>query len=264
MLMPVLFLPHGGGPLPLLNDPSHHELIRFIESVSHNIPRPRSILVVTAHWEENQPAITAQAHPDLVFDYYGFPPEAYTIEYPAAGDPDLAVAIADLLTTAGFQPKLEMQRGFDHGTFVPLKLLYPLADIPVVQLSLLQSLDPAAHIHMGQSLASLREQGVLIIGSGMSFHNMRAFFSPGPTVLSRGQLFDDWLINCLTGDLSFTEKSQLLTHWTTAPEARFCHPREEHLLPLLVCLGAAKITPKAQVNFSGLLFNTPISAFIWH
>jgi aromatic ring-opening dioxygenase catalytic subunit (LigB family) len=264
MLMPVLFLPHGGGPLPLLQDPSHAELIDFLRSVSKTIPHPKSLLVITAHWEESQPAITAQKNPELLFDYYGFPPEAYKIQYPAVGNPQLASVVADLLTSEGFTPKLEMQRGFDHGTFVPLKLLYPLGDIPVVQLSLIRNLDPAVHIHMGQSLTKLREQGVLIIGSGMSFHNMQAFFSPSLETTRKSEAFDYWLADLLT-DPSTTEeqKIQQLTHWAKAPEARFSHPREEHLMPLMVCFGAATGSDSTEHVFNGLLFNTRISSFIW-
>jgi aromatic ring-opening dioxygenase catalytic subunit (LigB family) len=263
MRMPVLFLPHGGGPMPLLNDPSHLDLIFFLKNVSKTFPRPRSILVITAHWESTQPIITAQEKPELVFDYYGFPPEAYQIQYPAAGNPQLAAEVAALLTQAGFKPELEMQRGFDHGTFVPLKLLYPQADIPVVQISLLSNLDPKSHIQMGEALADLRDKGVLIIGSGMSFHNMRAFFSSNLETTRKSEAFDNWLFDLLTDQTTlFEHKREQLIRWTQAPQARFAHPREEHLLPLLVCFGAAGAST-AESPFRGLLLNSRISAFLW-
>lgn len=261
---PVLFVPHGGGPLPLLNDIGHKSLIEYMQSLRQEIQQPKAVVVITAHWEETQPSITAQQYPSLLFDYYGFPPESYEIDYPASGDPELAQGIARLLSDAGFKPHLETERGYDHGTFVPLKLIIPDASIPVIQLSLISGLDPVTHIRFGQALAPLREQGIVILGSGMSFHNMRAFFSPNPDTLQKSNLFNQWLVNSLTStDLSFQEKEKLLSNWTAAPQARFCHPREEHLLPLLVCFGAAIDTPVAQTNFTGLLFNTWISAFIW-
>lgn len=262
-LASVLFVPHGGGPLPLLGDPAHQPLANFIRSLGDCIQHPKAIVLITAHWEEDSISITAQEKPSLLFDYYGFPPEAYEIQYPAPGYPELAEKISTLLHIAGFKTHLEKERGYDHGTFVPLKLMIPDASIPVIQLSLIKGLNPLDHIRFGQALASLRAEGIIIVGSGMSFHNMRAFFSPGAETLHRSQLFNDWLIKCLTSDTSFAEKTQLLTHWLDAPEARFSHPREEHLLPLFVCFGAALNTPIAEVNFSGLLFNTRISSFIW-
>lgn len=262
-LMPVLFVPHGGGPLPLLGDPSHQSLVEFMSELKKEINSPKAIVVITAHWEAASVAITAQEKPSLLFDYYGFPPEAYDIEYPVPGYPDLAFKISNKLEATGFKTHLEQERGYDHGTFVPLKLILPDASIPIIQISLITGLDPLEHIRLGQALSFLREEDVIVIGSGMSFHNMRAFFNPTNDNLKRSQLFDDWLVDCLTSSLSFSEKSQLLTNWVKAPEARFSHPREEHLLPLLVCFGVAMQTPVAERNFSGILFNTRISAFIW-
>ncbi len=260
---PVLYVPHGGGPMPLLGDPAHHALVKYMQSLQVELQQAKAILVVTAHWETQDPAITAQQNPDLVYDYYGFPPEAYQIQYPASGSPELAKAIAELLKEKGFSPQLETQRGYDHGTFVPLKLMLPNPAIPVVQMSLLASLDPQIHIRMGQALAALRERGVAIIGSGMSFHNMRAFFSPTPESIRKSENFNDWLVNCLTNQsLQFAEREKLLVNWQQAPDARYCHPREEHLLPLLVCVGAAG-EQIAETNFSSILLNTRVSGFIW-
>lgn len=259
----VLYVPHSGGPMPLLGDPSHHDLIHFLKSLQSELQQAKAVLVITAHWETKTPAITAQQNPELVYDYYGFPPEAYQIQYPASGSPELAKTIAELLNEKGLTTQLETHRGYDHGTFVPLKLMLPNPAIPVLQMSLLASLDPAMHIRIGQALSSLREQGVAIVGSGMSFHNMHAFFSPTSESLRKSEVFNDWLVNCLTHEsLSFHEREYLLVNWRDAPEAQFCHPREEHLLPLMVCFGAAN--PQiAATNFSSELLNARVSGFIW-
>jgi aromatic ring-opening dioxygenase catalytic subunit (LigB family) len=263
--MPVLFVPHGGGPMPLLGDASHRELTAFIQSVSANLPQPKAILVITAHWEESLATISSSPAPGMFYDYYGFPPESYKFQYPAPGNPQLAQTIAELLGAAGIPAQLDSRRDFDHGTFVPLMLMYPQANIPVVQLSLLNNLNPAAHIELGKALAPLREQGVLIVGSGMSFHNMQAFFSGNPATPARSERFDEWLTETLTRqDLSVDEKSARLADWKNAPEALFCHPREEHLLPLHVCFGGgSQASPVAAKIFTGFLFNTKISAFLW-
>jgi len=264
-LMPVLFVPHGGGPMPLLGDESHRELTAFIQSVSANLPRPKAILVITAHWEESLATISSSPAPSMFYDYYGFPPASYKFTYPALGSPELAQTIASLLDAASIPSQLDPQRDFDHGTFVPLMLMYPQADIPVVQLSLINSLNPAEHITLGKALAPLREQGVLMVGSGMSFHNMQAFFSGNPATPVRSERFDEWLTETLTSqDLNNEIRSARLADWKNAPEARFCHPREEHLLPLHVCFGAgSQASPAAAKIFTGFLFNTKISAFLW-
>ena len=264
-LMPVLFAPHGGGPMPVLGEPNHAELTAFLKVVTATLPRPRAMLVISAHWEEDVATVSSAAAPAMFYDYYGFPPESYHFEYPALGNPVLAQQVVELLDEQGIDARLDAERGYDHGTFVPLMLMYPAADIPVVQLSLVNSLNHAAQIALGKAIAPLREQGVLIVGSGMSFHNMQAFFSGNPTVKGRSHLFDVWLNDTLTnGYLENIERESRLDQWQAAPEARFCHPREEHLLPLLVCFGAASVaSPHAERNFSGLLFNTYISGFLW-
>lgn len=262
--MPVVFVPHGGGPMPLLGDANHRELTRFMQSLAADLPRPTAILVVTAHWEEEVVSITYSPAPGMMYDYYGFPPESYEFKYPAPGDQPLAKQIQQLLQDQNIDARLDNHRAFDHGTFVPLMLMYPAADIPVVQLSLLSSLDPAAHIAIGKALTPLREQGVLIIGSGMSFHNMRAFFSNDPSIKGKSEIFDDWLAETLTeSNLTPQDREQRLCTWAFAPQGRFCHPREEHLLPLHVCWGAASKGSLAEQNFSGLLFNTAISGYLW-
>ena len=149
----VLAVPHGGGPMPILGDPAHDPLITFLRTVASTIGRPKAIVVVSAHWETTGPSITAAQAPGLIYDYGGFPPEAYELAYPAPGAPELAAEIGELLQAGGFDPMLRTDRGFDHGVFVPLLLMYPDAQIPVVQLSMLAGLDPIAHLQMGQSIA---------------------------------------------------------------------------------------------------------------
>lgn len=264
-LMPVLYVPHGGGPMPLLGEPNHRELVEFLSNETRELPEPKAILLISAHWEEPVATISSAAQPTMIYDYYGFPPESYRLSYKAPGEPHLAQEILNLLQQQGIQARLDPIRGYDHGTFVPLLLMYPNAHIPVVQLSLLDSLDPGAQIDLGTAIAPLREQGVMIIGSGMSFHNMQAFFSDNPNVKGRSQAFDDWLVETLTDtSIAKSERRQRLIHWKDAPESRFSHPREEHLLPLHVCFGAANVSSAvAQRNFGGILLGAQISGFIW-
>jgi len=262
-LAPVLYIPHGGGPLPLLGDPAHQQLVEFLKSTPRSLGTPAAIVLISAHWEEEQPTITGGRHPDLLYDYHGFPPESYRIKYPAPGSPALAKRLYTLLEAGGLQSRLDERRGFDHGLFVPLKIMYPHADIPCVQLSLLASLDPIAHIAIGKALAPLRHENVLIIGSGFSFHNLKAFFtSPPGTPDQQNEVFDHWLIDTCTNEtLSSDEREERLAYWTSAPSARYCHPREEHLLPLHVCWGITQAM--ARLVFHGEVLGKKTCAFLW-
>lgn len=237
----ILFISHGGGPLPLLGDPAHREMVDRLHEMAIQLPKPSAILMVSAHWEASVPTITAGTHPPLIYDYNGFPPESYEIQYPCPGEPALAHQMYQSLEQSGITARLDEQRGFDHGVFVPLKLMYPKADIPCVQLSLVNSLDASAHIAMGQALRALDYKNLLMIGSGFSFHNMQAFFAPQTSeTRKRNEAFEDWLeTTCTDPTLEEAERAQRLKHWDQAPYARFCHPREEHLLPLHVCYGLA-------------------------
>lgn len=261
----ILYLPHGGGPLPLMGDRAHTDLIRFLKEVGQVLGTPSAILMISAHWEETEVNITSGSQPELFFDYYGFPPETYQIKYPAPGHPELAGKIEKLVANAGFGTKLDAQRGFDHGMFVPLKLIYPEANIPCVQLSLIRGLDPKQHIELGKSLMELRKQKVLIIGSGMSFHNMRALMTPQNSIDEHARDFDEWLANTCTSDkLTILEREKRLVDWEAAPNARYCHPREEHLLPLHVCFGAAIGDGRpAERVFSSDIMGRPVSAILW-
>ncbi|NQV15796.1 dioxygenase [bacterium] len=264
-LEPILYLPHGGGPLPVLGDPGHKAIVQFLENISPKLGKLSAILVVSAHWEETYPTLLSAEEPELFYDYYGFPPKAYEIKYPAPGDPELAVQISAQLGTSGFETRLDDKRGYDHGLFIPLKLIFPAADIPCLQISLIKGLDPEQHIALGRSLHFLRSQNVLIVGSGMSFHNMRAFFSGGLSGSRPDEEFDQWLVKtCCTDDLTPDERDHELINWAQAPSARYCHPREEHLLPLHVCYGAAgPDSPAAELVFNEAVMGKKVSAFLW-
>ncbi|MCS5561662.1 MAG: dioxygenase [Marinobacter nauticus] len=237
----VLFVSHGGGPMPLLGDPGHQDMVDRLTELAADLRKPSAILVISAHWEEAIPTITSGTTPSLIYDYYGFPSEAYKIEYPCPGEPVLAQQVAQALDQAGIQARLDDQRGLDHGAFVPLKLMYPEAKIPCIQLSLVDTLDASTHLAIGRALQALDYDNLLVLGSGFSFHNMRAFFAAQtPEIQARNLAFEDWLEQtCGDSSLSEPERAKRLADWEQAPHARFCHPREEHLLPLHVCYGLA-------------------------
>lgn len=262
MKAPALYIPHGGGPLPLLDDPAHATLTAFLRQCPSLFTRPEAILVISAHWEAPTCTVQSGASPELLFDYYGFPQESYHFQYPAPGQPNLAERAASLLEGAGIPAALDAARGFDHGVFVPLMLMYPDADIPCFQLSLLDTMDPAAHIALGRALAPLRDDGVMILGSGSPFHNMNAF-RDGDSGRERCQAFDDWLFDtCCTRPAD--EAAARLVNWEGAPHARYAHPREEHLLPLHVCFGSALEGYRpAQRVFDGDMMGYKMSAFLW-
>lgn len=239
-LFSILYIPHGGGPLPLLGDGGHHAMVRFLEGVRRELVRPRAILVVSAHWEEPVATVTSGAHPQLIYDYSGFPPESYEIEYPAAGDPRLAARILEALDAHGIDARADGERGFDHGLFVPLKLMFPEASIPCVQLSLRRGLDPGEHLRIGAALTELKGSDVLVVGSGFSFHNLRSLLGGSSMPDEMNDSFQGWLLeSCTDRSLTEPERRDRLAGWSSAPFARYCHPREEHLLPLHVCQGMA-------------------------
>ena len=259
--LPVVYLPHGGGPWPFVETPFGERaeldaLASYLRSV-RAVPagEVKALLVVSAHWEERVPTVMSGARPPMLYDYYGFPPESYRITWPAPGAPELAANVRALLGAAGFETAADPSRGFDHGTFVPLKLAYPDAEIPTVQLSLVRGLDPAEHLAMGRALAPLRAQGVFIVGSGMSFHNLRLFGDARAPQLAAQ--FDAWLQRAAT--LPQPERDAELAKWSSAPAARMAHPREEHLLPLMVIAGAAG-ADRGTVAFEGSLLGAKISA----
>jgi aromatic ring-opening dioxygenase catalytic subunit (LigB family) len=219
-------------------------MAEWLRSIPGSLPAaPAALLVVSGHWEAPVPTVTSSAAPPLIYDYSGFPQSTYELTWPAPGSPELATRVQQLLGSAGIDAREDGERGFDHGVFIPLKVAYPEARIPTVQLSLRAGLDPAEHIAMGRALAPLRDEGVLLVGSGMSYHNLRGLMAPGtPKVSAR---FDDWLATTIAA--TPTERDALLTMWSRAPMARDCHPREEHLLPLMVIVGAAGAARGRQV-----------------
>ena len=258
--LPVVYLPHGGGPWPFVElgmDRGELDgLAAYLRSLS-SLPKtaPKAVLVVSAHWEEAVPTVQTSEHPPMLYDYSGFPPESYEITWPAPGAPALAARVQALLGAGGFQTGTDSDRGFDHGTFVPLKLMYPEASIPTVQLSLKKGLDPEEHLAMGRALAPLRDEGVFLIGSGMSYHNMRGFREASGRAAS--ETFDEWLR--ATSVLPAKDRDARLAQWSTAPSARLAHPREEHLLPLMVMAGAAG-ADVGSVAYNRILLGARVSA----
>ena len=258
----VAFISHGGGPMPLLGDPQHAALVGFLRDLPARFKRPKAVVVISAHWEGDAIGITSADRPELLFDYYGFPEASYRYQYPCPGAPALAVALSRALEARGFATDLNAQRGLDHGVFVPMMLMYPNADVPVVQVSLSASLDPAEHIKLGQALGALDEEGVLFIGSGFSYHNMRGFFDDSAAARDANLQFEVWLQTVLSDAKQSPEVIQdQLVHWHQAPGAQACHPREEHLMPLHVCFGIAGRA--ADESQSVEILNKSSSNWIW-
>ena len=258
----IIYFSHGGGPLPILGDASHKKMVDFMIQIPSQLRKPDAILVISAHWEENTATLLGAVTPPMFYDYYGFPKEAYDIAYPAPGDPDLSKRIVELLNKGHIPAHIDPQRGFDHGLFIPLKLMYPRADIPSIQLSLLRGLNPAEHIALGKAMRDLLQENILVIGSGFSFHNMRAFSwkginAPDPA----NDEFQNWLIEVCTGSISQPEREKRLIQWEKAPSARYCHPREEHLLPIHVCLGMGDRS--AKLIFDDHILGKRAVAFLW-
>lgn len=259
--MPVIYIPHGGGPWPFvdlgLDRREVASLAEYLRSLRAVPPAPpKALLVVSAHWEERVPTVMTAARPPILYDYYGFPPASYEITWPAPGDPQLAARVVDRLSAAGFATATDADRGFDHGTFIPLKLTVPDAEVPTVQLSLRRGLDPVEHLAIGRALAPLRDEGVFIVGSGMSYHNMRTFSDP-EAARSDAVAFDTWLGEAVAQDAP--ERDRRLADWVRAPSARAAHPREEHLLPLMVVAGAAG-SDRGRVAWHGTFMGLPIAA----
>ncbi len=258
----LVYFSHGGGPLPILGDASHKAMVDFMLQLPSQLRKPYAILVISAHWEESVATLLGAQVPPMFYDYYGFPDKAYEITYPAPGSPNLANRIAELLRKGNISANIDPRRGFDHGLFIPLKLMYPEADIPSLQLSLLRGLNPAAHITLGKTLRELMHENILVIGSGFSFHNMGAFSWQGiDTSDPANDTFQNWLIEVCTGPIPQSEREQRLIEWEKAPSARYCHPREEHLLPLHVCLGMAN--KPAKVIFDDHILGKRAVAFLY-
>jgi aromatic ring-opening dioxygenase catalytic subunit (LigB family) len=259
MTLPTVFLPHGAGPCFFMEwgrgpADTWARTEAYLRGLIATLPeRPKAILVVSGHWEAPAFTVGSAAQPELIYDYYGFPEHTYRLAFPATGSPALAERILGLLAEAGIDAVADRTRGWDHGVFIPLMLVTPAADIPVVQLSLRADLDPSAHLAGGRALRALRDEGVLIVGSGMSWHNMRGF---SPAFTARSAAFDAWIENAV---LDPARRDAALTDWAAAPHAREAHPREEHLLPLMVAAGAASGEP-AVVAFRDTVMDVVVSA----
>jgi aromatic ring-opening dioxygenase catalytic subunit (LigB family) len=271
--LPTFFISHGGGPWTHMKaelGTSYDALEASLKDIPRQIGglKPRAVLVISGHWEEDELTIMAAANPPMIYDYGGFPAHTYSIRYDAPGSPPVARRVLELLQAAGMPAHLDGARGFDHGTFVPMYAIYPDADVPVLQLSLRSDYDPAYHLAVGQALAPLREEGVLIVGSGLSYHNLRQM---GPSAHKASKAFDDWLEQTLVHSDGAARYRQLL-NWTSAPAARIAHPREDHLIPLMVAVGAAgdeqasrvyhEKTFMGGVVVSSFRFGEPVSASV--
>jgi aromatic ring-opening dioxygenase catalytic subunit (LigB family) len=255
--MPSVYLPHGGGPAFFMQGgmgDMFRPMGEFLAGFHKLLPAtPGAILVVTAHWEARVPTLTGGLQPALIYDYYGFPKETYDIAYPAPGAPAVAAQAASLLQKAGIEATVDTEYGWDHGVFIPLKVMYPQAEIPVLAMSLQVGLDPGAHSAIGAALRPLRDEGVLIVGSGMSYHNLRQLAN-GPASAE----FDRWLDGALSGNAA--HRRAQLANWAAAPSGRTAHPREEHLLPLMVASGAGSDAAGRKI-WSGMMGPTAVAAW---
>jgi aromatic ring-opening dioxygenase catalytic subunit (LigB family) len=261
MRLPTLFLSHGGGPWPFMRDRSDDfaGTFAYLQKLPSTLPEtPKVILSVSGHWEEPQFTVATSERPPMVYDYYGFPEHTYRIQYPAPGSRAVAARVKELLGGAGISLDENPERGFDHGTFVPLAVMYPQAQIPVVSLSLRGNLSATEHLRMGAALAPLRDEGVLIVGSGLSYHNLRQLrvaSAAGPV----SDQFEAWLTSAVS-ESSPEARAQRLARWAEAPSARLAHPREEHLIPLMVAAGAAGESP-GRLDFQDRVWGVSMASY---
>lgn len=237
---PVFFISHGGGPWPWMPDylnSVYANLAQSLRGLLNTLPqRPKAILMISAHWEAPEFTVQTALQPDMIYDYGGFPAHTYQVHYESSGSLELAEHVENLLEQANIRVVTDAQRGYDHGMFSPMQVINPAADIPVVQLSLKTGLDPEEHIALGRALSSLRDENILIIGSGLSYHNLRMFNAHAS---EPSKIFDQWLYDTVV-EHQGSERNERLNQWELAPAARIAHPREEHLLPLMVTVGAAE------------------------
>ncbi len=236
--LPTYFISHGGGPWPWL--PDMRKMLKKLEVSLADMPRqigvvPKAILMISGHWEGPDFAVMASAAPPMVYDYRGFPAFTYEIKYGAPGAPEVAKRVAELLRGAGLPTHLDETQGFDHGTFAPMQIMYPNADVPLLQVSLKVGYDPQEHLALGRALAPLRDEGVLIVGSGLSYHNLRLL---NAAAAEPSTAFDHWLNKALMSEPQ--RRTALLIEWEKAPSARICHPEEDHFIPLMAAVGAAE------------------------
>ncbi|KAB5586261.1 Extradiol ring-cleavage dioxygenase, class III enzyme, subunit B [Coniochaeta sp. 2T2.1] len=249
----AIAISHGGGPMPVLGDQNHKDIVSSLRTRVPAILKlgtpsaPRAIVVVTAHWSTSRPTISSAPRHALLYDYGGFPAAAYSLKYDAPGSPSVAEEVRQALAEAGLEPVMDSKRGWDHGVFIPFLLINPKADVPIVQLSVLESEDPAQHLAMGRALSALRDTNVAVVGSGFaSFHNLPAMrqlmMAAGPGQL-KGRT-DEWnaALTSAVGESDGGKREERLKRWRELPHAYDMHPRygAEHFLPLLVVTGAAE------------------------
>ncbi|MGY8524240.1 DODA-type extradiol aromatic ring-opening family dioxygenase [Paracidovorax citrulli] len=258
--LPVYFVSHGGGPWPFIDGIRDQYAIteRALRALPARLPRrPEAVLVISGHWEAPAFTVSTAQRPPMLYDYFGFPPHTYHLQYRAPGAPALAARVRERLADAGFATGEDPQRGFDHGTFIPLGLMYPDADVPVLMLSLREDYDPQAHLRVGAALAPLRQEGVLIVGSGLTYHNMRGFNRDDSAPVA--EAFQQWLDDAVTQP-DAARRNAMLADWARAPGARLVHPREDHLMPLLVAAGAALDDP-GQTLFVDRVMKVPMASY---
>jgi aromatic ring-opening dioxygenase catalytic subunit (LigB family) len=259
---PVLFISHGGGPWPYVDTlkQMYVKTERELRRLPARLPvRPKAVLVISGHWEAAHFTVSLSERPPMEYDYGGFPPHTYQIRYDAPGEPALAEHTRQLLATAGFDTNADARRGFDHGVFVPLELMYPNADMPILMMSVKTNYSPREHLALGHALAPLRDEEVLIVGSGLTYHNMRGFGRDSATAVAES--FTHYLNEAVAHEDS-EERDRRLLHWESAPQARLAHPREDHLLPLLVAAGAAG-DDSGRVLFSENVMKIPMTSYVF-
>ncbi len=250
--MPTYFISHGGGPWPWMPDwrvQFKNLEASFVQMVRDLPQTPKAILMISGHWEDDSFAVMTSPHPPMLYDYHGFPPETFQIQYKSPGAPDIARRAADLIAAAGLPVRLDPDQGYDHGTFVPAFIMYPDASVPLFQISLKRGYDPADHLALGRAIAPLRDEGVLILGSGLSYHNLR-LFGPGARVPS--EAFDGWLSKVMAAPPA--ERTAALMDWEAAPYARTCHAQEDHFAPIWAVLGAAETEPAVMSYHDTMIF----------
>lgn len=267
LIAPAMFVNHGGGPLPLLGDKEHAGLTNFLRDgvQKHlNLKEVKAIILVTAHWEEKVVTISSAEHHDLYFDYYGFPPESYKYRYDAPGDPALAERIHETLKKVGINSKLDPKRGWDHGVFVPMMLINPSANVPIVQISVLSNQDAEEHYKLGQALYKFRKEGIAILGSGMSYHNMREFMMNRYQSAVVNKEFDEYLNKVCTADSEEARKEGLV-NWRQHKGATEAHPLRaaEHFMPLIVIAGAGGSKAGERIFNWDMSGTFRLSAFVW-
>lgn len=250
--MPTLFLSHGSPTIVIDDTPPRH----FLEDLAQHVPAPRAIVIASAHFETEGPAVVSDPSPGMIYDFGGFPDELYQMEYRAPGSPEIAAKVVKLLENSKLSPTVFAERGYDHGTWTPLKLAWPEANIPVVQVSIDPNRDAAYHYKLGQALSTLREEGILLIGSGHITHNLRAVFGllrgnekPDPKMVKMVGAFTNWFAEKLTGEAP----ADVLRWREEAPFVSENHPTDEHLMPIFFALGAAGESARGERLHSSAL-----------